>query len=313
MSLDIKRGVDLGHLTTMGIGGTAQYFAQIETLRDLEESLAFARREALPIFILGGGSNIIFVDNEYRGFVLHLANQRYSMSSSNHRLISGAAASMEELVTQTTEKGWQGIEWAGGLPGSLGGAVRGNAGAFGGEICDAIYLVRSVDPHTLALRDWSPRECEFGYRTSRFKYNHQIIWEIHLQFHVGQRDELIRIRESNIAYRKTHHPQAPSVGSIFQNLHVRDLPHDFFDRFRELRTKVRGEKIGAGALLDRLAMRGRSAGGAMISNEHANIIVNTGSATAEDIQTLVRTMKQSVRDHYAIDLVEEPAFVGSSV
>ncbi len=309
--MKIEEHVDLAPLSTMQVGGRARFLATVETVADLKESLGLARSRQLAVVILGGGSNIVFDSQGFPGLVLRLAHQGYSMSSQNHQIVAGAAVPMEELVTQTTEKGWQGLEWAGGLPGTLGGAIRGNAGAFGGEIQATVRAVRSVNPLTFAVKDWTVDDCQFGYRTSIFKHNQEIIWEVRLVFQAGQRDELTRVREEKIAYRARHHPHAPSVGSIFQNLFVRDLPADFFDRFPQLRAKMRGDKIGAGALLDTLTMRGRKCGGAMISHEHANIIVNTGDARSTEIRELAALMKQAVRDQYRVILKEEPEFRSS--
>jgi UDP-N-acetylmuramate dehydrogenase len=219
---------------------------------------------------------------------------------------------MEELVGKTTERGWAGLEWAGGLPGSVGGAIRGNAGAFGGEIKDSVVSVTALDAETGKERVWQGADCGFAYRTSHFKTEPQIIWEVRLQFGGGAPAELIRVREEKVAYRKTHHPQGPSVGSIFQNLFIKDLPKGFFEQFPELRDKIRGEKLGAGSLLSELDMNGHRVRGAMVSHEHANIIVNIGAATAADIRQLVSEMKKAVMDHYGIELHEEPQFIQAS-
>lgn len=307
--MQIQEYISLAPLTTMRVGGRARYFAEFDTLEELGESLTFARRQKLPWMLLGGGSNLVLDDRDYPGIVLAIKHQRFDWDMKTHEVIVGTGVMMADLVRETTEHGWTGIEWAGGLPGSVGGAIRGNAGAFGSEIQDVVRRVTAIDAATGKERIFSPAECGFSYRTSRFKSEPLIIWEARLGFTHGDPAELVRIREEKIRYRQTHHPQAPSVGSIFQNLYVRDLPSDFFSRFPELREKIRGEKIGAGSLLERLKMKGLKVGGAMISYEHANIVVNTGEATAVDVRALVAKMKEAVQKHYGITLHEEPQFV----
>lgn len=304
-----RRNVSLAEFTTMHVGGLADYFIEAMTIQDVKAAIAWARDMRVPLLVMGGGSNVIVGSDGFRGLVLRLKNQRYSMSSGNHEVVSGAAAMMEELVTQTTEKGWQGLEWAGGLPGTLGGAVRGNAGCFGGEIRNVVRSVTTIDPQTGQVRVWDNEACEFGYRTSAFKHNGQIIWEVRLRLGPGDREELVRCRDEKIAYRAAHHPHEPSAGSIFQNLYVKDLPANFFDRFPDLLPKVRGEKLAAGALFDLLGLRGKQIGGAKISDEHGNFVINTGAASADDVRSLIAVMKDAARNHYGIELHEEPELI----
>ena len=310
--MKIQEHIELALKTTMRVGGKARYFAEFATLAELREVLTFVRREGLSWLLLGGGSNLILDDRDYSGIVLAIKNQSFAWDVKKREARVGTGLAMEDLVRQTTERGWAGLEWAGGLPGSVGGAIRGNAGAFGGEMKDVVVSVLAIDAQTGQEKIFDSASCHFGYRTSWFKIEPWIIWEARLQFGEGDPHELVRIREEKITYRKTHHPQGPSAGSIFQNLYVHQLPSDFFVRFPELKEKIRGEKIGAGSLLEQLNLKGRRIGDAMVSHEHANIIVNTGGATAADIRQLAANMKEEVFKHYAITLHEEPQFVVTS-
>ncbi len=305
----IQEHIELGPKTTMKVGGTARFFVSVETLDQLHQSLAFAKARQVPVFFLGGGSNVIISDDGFDGLVVQLANRRYSMDSARQQIIAGAAVPVEELVTQSTEKGWAGLEWAGGLPGTIGGAVRGNAGCFGGEIKNIISTVRAIDPLSGNVELYENADCQFAYRTSVFKTNSQIIWEVRLQLSTGKREELEAIRDANIHCRLTNHPQEPSVGSIFKNLYVKDLPDDFFDRYPQLKEKVRGEKIGARALLEELGVQGKRIGDAQVSGMHANFIVNVGQASSAQVSQLVAHMKAAVLAEFAIELEEEPQFV----
>lgn len=305
----IQERVELGPKTTMQVGGIARYFTTVDSVEQLKGALAFARARQAPVLFLGGGSNVVIDDRGFDGLVVQLANRRYSMDPGHYQIIAGAAVPVEELVTQSTEKSWAGLEWAGGLPGTIGGAVRGNAGAFGGETKDSVVSVRAINPETGQARLFDTDACQFGYRTSFFKHNSFIIWEIKLQLRAGNREELEATRDANIAYRKTYHPQEPSVGSIFQNLYVRDLPDNFFVSYPQLQAKVRGEKIGAAALLEHVGMKGKQIGSALVSTQHANIIINPGGATARDIADLVAQMKAAVHGEFGIELREEPEFL----
>lgn len=308
--MTILEQVPLSKKTSLRVGGVARFWCRVTTLDDLHEALNYARDHALPLLVLGGGTNIIPADTGFSGLVIEIGNTVVTWDEPTYRVRVGAGVLMADLVSATTERGWAGLAWAGGLPGTLGGAIRGNAGAFGGEIRDSVVSVLAIDPTTGDRMTYDQAACEFGYRTSRFKQSSLIIWSVELRFAAADASSLMAERDKHILYRQTHHATEPSAGSIFQNLYIRDLPTDFFERFPELVEKVRGEKLAAGALLDLLGMKGRAVGGAVVSQRHANMIINAeGLATSTDIRALADQMKNAVRDRYGITLHEEPEFL----
>lgn len=308
--MKIESDVPLSSKTSLRVGGPARFWCQVETLTDLSEALDLARDRRLPILVIGGGTNLVPADAGFPGLAVGIANRELNWSDSDRSFVSGAGVSMTSLVDQTIAMGWAGLAWAGGLPGTLGGAIRGNAGAFGGETRDSIISVDVFDLATGALVTLDRAACGFSYRTSGLKNQSIIIWSAKLEFTLGEVGALVAERDEHIQYRQTHHPIEPSAGSIFKNLYVADLPTDFFDRFPELAQKVRGEKIAVGALLDALNMKGRSVGGAVVSDRHANMIINpAGLATGSDVRGLVGEMKDAVRERFGIVLQEEPEFL----
>jgi UDP-N-acetylmuramate dehydrogenase len=224
-------------------------------------------------------------------------------------------------VKEAATKELAGMEWAMGIPGTIGGAVRGNAGAFGGEISDAIKAVNCIDLQDLyedsektdivKIKTLKKEDCEFSYRDSIFKRNpNLIILSASFEFKKGDKVEIEKNMQEILEKRKSNYPKGVgSAGSFFVNPVVdkSELIKEFEE---DAETKSRGNKIPAGWLIDRVDLRGKKMGGAMISEEHANFIVNTGSATAEDVIMLASFVKQQVRDKLGVELREEVQYVG---
>ncbi|MEK7461282.1 MAG: FAD-binding protein, partial [Patescibacteria group bacterium] len=180
--MKIEEFVELAPLTTMRVGGKARFFTIIKTQNELREALAFVRDKKLPWMLLGGGSNLVFSDDDYPGIVLALKYHQLDWDVAKQEVTVGTGLLMRNLVEQTTQRGWAGLEWAGGLPGSVGGAIRGNAGAFGGETKDSVISVTAIEAKTGREKNWQSNECRFGYRTSLFKTEPWIIWEARFKF-----------------------------------------------------------------------------------------------------------------------------------
>ncbi|MFZ1655227.1 MAG: UDP-N-acetylmuramate dehydrogenase [Candidatus Moraniibacteriota bacterium] len=307
--LTVERDVPLAPFSTFRIGGPADFFASVTTVAELIEALEYAADNSLKTFVFSGGSNLLFADHGFRGLVIRIANA--SARVSGHDIIADAGAPLLSIVRLAISHGLAGLERLAGIPGSLGGAIRGNAGAFGAEIRDSVLSVKVYDRQAKMLREFSMKQCDFGYRQSYFKTHPEIvILSATLRLEEWNAAELGRIAEETISVREAKHPQsARCAGSFFMNPIVTD------DTLREEFTHDTGKipkdnKLPAGWLIDHVGLRGKHIGGAQVSALHPNYIVNTGDATAEQVIMLASLVKQRVRDELDVQLREEVQLVG---
>lgn len=274
-----EKGRLLKSVTTFGIGGPADYFIEVKTITEMQEVLAFCYRLELPYFILGKGSNVLFHDQGFHGLVIQ---NRIDFSDCKDEIWHiGAGYSFSLLGTQTARKGFSGLEFASGIPGSVGGAVFMNAGANGVETNEALLSVDFVNEKG-ELIVFSKDELEFSYRFSSF---HNMKGSIvgatfHLEKNSIAREKQLKI----IHYRKRTQPyNEKSAGCVFRN-------------------PLNGH---AGALIEQCGLKGKSHGTAQISDLHANFIINKGSAQSEDILKLIHDIIYEVKEKTGIELESE--------
>lgn len=194
----IQESVDLGTIRTYLAGIRARYFASISDETQLRRALSFARDRSMSVAVLGGGREVRAVGEEPE-LLLYLTNRRYSMSPGAYEIVAAAAVSLEELVTQTTEKGWQGLQWAAGLSGTLGGAIWKNVSSGNYQISQNVSSVRTIDSAAGEVHVYLQDDCHFGAGTSLFQTNSEIIWEVRLKFRPGDRDQLVYERDLLLA------------------------------------------------------------------------------------------------------------------
>lgn len=305
----IQENVPLAPLTTFHVGGRARYFAETTNVMALAEALEYAHARAIPVALLGGGSNVIFPDAGFSGLVIRLRDS--GIYRRDHRLLCGASATLFDVVRTAAAAGLAGIERLAGIPGSMGGAIRGNAGAFGTEIGDVTVSVKVFVQATGLVKEYRQKECDFAYRTSRFKRDSGlIILSAELALVPAERATLERLIDETVRAREAKHPQqVKCAGSFFINPIVRDekLRKEFE---RDTGTRLRGETVPAGWLIDHVGLRGKKIGGAMISERHPNYLLNIGHATAEDVFMLASLVKTRVRDELRVKLDAEVQFLG---
>jgi UDP-N-acetylmuramate dehydrogenase len=305
----LQENVSLARHSNYNIGGPARYFAEPKSLDQLIEVV---RDWSGPMLIIGGGTNILFSDNGFDGLVLKPAIN--NLVRENDQVRAGAGVLISDLLDFVTKEELGGLEWSGGLPGMVGGAIRGNAGAFGGEIKDSIVSVTSlrISPKpNLIIRTNS--ECRFGYRNSIFKEldkngteKREVIIECVLGLKPGERESINKAIQEKITYREERQPlEYPNIGSIFKNVDAGSVP-------LELKEKVTGvikvdpfPVIPTAYLLAEAGLKGTTQGGAMISPKHPNFIVNTGGATAEDVKSLIVIAKDKIKKVFNVELEEE--------
>jgi UDP-N-acetylmuramate dehydrogenase len=309
--MNIQENIPLAPYTTFRIGGPAKFFVEAGKEDEIVEALEFAKEKNLPVFVLGGGSNVLVSDKGFDGLVIKIHNTLYKIHNTSIECDSGCLLS--KIVSESVKAGLTGLEWAAGIPGTIGGAVRGNAGAraLGGEMADAVKSVNVLDVDDLQIKTYDLQMCEYDYRNSIFKQNSNlIILSAKLKLKKGDKTEGEKKIQEVLAKRKKKQPmEFPSPGSFFKNPFTKDkkLIHQFET---DTGQKMRDSKIPAPWIIEEAGMKGKKIGGAMVSEKHANFIVNTGNATAENVIMLAAIIKTKVRNKFGIQLQEEVQMVG---
>lgn len=284
----LEKNVSLSECTTFKIGGKAKYFFAAKTKSDLIKAVEWAKRNRLPFFILGGGSNILAGDKPFGGLVIKIKNLKLETRNSKLNtagIYCEAGAPLAKVVRIAAEKGLAGLEWAAGIPGSVGGAIRGNASAFGGEMADAVKEVEAYDSRDGQIKVFSKDQCLFAYKDSIFKREASlIIVSAVLELKPGSKQAVGQKIKEYLEYRRARHPLGlPSAGCIFKN------PPGY----------------RAAELIEGAGLKGASIGGAQISEKHANFIVNRGKAKEADVRGLIALAKKMVKEKYGLKLEEE--------
>jgi UDP-N-acetylmuramate dehydrogenase len=286
---------ELAPLTSYKTGGKAKYFLSASSAGEVVKAVTGAKRLQIPHFLIGGGSNLLVSDGGFEGIIVKV-DVRGIERLPGDIVESGAGEDLSALVDFATENGLTGLEFAAGIWGSVGGAIYGNAGAFGGELGPITTELQLVDRDG-AVKTVGPEYCRFGYRDSYLKETGEVVISIKVKLSSGDADTVKRKVDEILALRETKHPNdGKSAGCFFKNIPDPDQPHG---------------KLAAGKLLDEAGVKGLSVGGARVFEKHANIIVNTGTATSKDIRSLADIMKQRVLDKFGIELQEEVIQVGT--
>jgi UDP-N-acetylmuramate dehydrogenase len=282
-----KENVSLKDYTTFKIGGRASYFFVAENKKEVISAITIAKENDLPFFILGGGSNILVADEGFNGLVIKTESRELRVENSKIHVEAGVLLS--KVVSNTLANNLGGLEWAVGIPGTVGGAIHGNTGAFGESISDIVKEVEVLDINELRAKNYALEDCKFGYRKSIFQKNaNLVILSAVLEFKKSDQKSITKKMKEFLEHRKITQPNLPSAGSIFKN------PHGF----------------SAGELIEKCALKGKTIGKAQISKKHANFIVNLGKATAEDTKKIISFTKQRVKEKFGIELEEEIQYLG---
>ena len=272
--------------TSLRIGGPADFFVRVASLDDLEGAVRVARRHELPTFVLGGGTNLLVADRGIRSVVLENAWSETEVEGVTIEAASGTA--LAHLAAVAARSGILGLEWMATIPGTLGGAVHGNAGAFGSETADALVDAVLMDQNG-EIWTAAASELAFAYRTSVLQGTPVIVVRARVRGRAGDRREAVARIKEMANERAAKQPLAqPNTGSIFRN-----PPGDH-----------------AGRLIDAAGLKGAREGDAMVSERHANFIVNRGRATAADVRALMRRCQDEVRARFGVELVPEVELVG---
>lgn len=282
----------LAHHCHFQIGGPADFFFKATTEEELISSVNFARREGLRFRVIGGGFNIFFDDRGYRGLIIKNETRSIQLHPvSRVEVLSGTP--LEKLIQFCLEHALAGLEFLGGIPGTIGGAIYGNAGAFGQEIGGWVEEVKLLTASG-EVRGVGRNYLRFKYRSSFLKETKEIVLRVKLKLKPGERDSIAnKIKEIRRQRRvKLPPPALPCGGSFFKNP---VLPN--------------GRKVPVASLLEQIGAKGFRVGGAVVSQAHANFIYNLGGAKARDVLTLASRLKERVRRRFGIELEEEVIFL----
>lgn len=302
----ILEEVPLAEHSNYRIGGPAQFFCEAANEEEIRGAVQFAHEQGAPLFVMGGATNLLIADEGFKGLVLKPAVMQLGVDGGT--MTVGAGVTVRDMLKFTIEHSLSGLEWAGGLPGTVGGAIRGNAGAFRGEIKDRIVSVESFDVETLETIRRGNAECKFGYRASIFKEKNgrEIILRATLNMDKGDAQKIAAGVQEKINYRLERHPmEYPNIGSTFKNVDLELVPKIWRDGFARVIKVDPFPVVPTAFLISEAGLRGTQHGGAMVSPKHPNFIVNLGGAKAADVKFLIATVKEKVFEKYAIRLEEE--------
>ncbi|KPJ55295.1 hypothetical protein AMJ47_00235 [Parcubacteria bacterium DG_72] len=282
--MKIQENISLKKLTTFKIGGKARYFVAAKTKQDIVEAINFARENKLRFFILGKGANVLAQDQGFNGLIIKIQNSKFKIQ--NSRITAGAGTPLKNLVEASAENSLLGLEWAAGVPGTIGGAVYGNAQAFDKKIEHNIEEVEVFDVETGKVKRITKQECQFSEKNSIFKMNKNlIILSVVLKLKKGNKQDIKKTIKENLDLRKQKHPlNLASAGSVFVN--------------------QSGQKPSS-YLIEKAGLKGKRVGSAEVSKKHAGFIVNLGGAKSKDVLDLIKIVKKQVKDKFKVSLKEE--------
>jgi UDP-N-acetylmuramate dehydrogenase len=296
----------LARHTRFGIGGPAEVFAEADRAASFVVALELARSSGWPYLVIGGGTNLIVSDEGFPGLVLRFTGRR--LEADGESVTAQAGAMLQDLVDFSIARGLKGLETLAGIPGGVGGAVYGNAGAYGHSISERVSRARIHDG--AAVRDIANAACDFRYRESVFKRDKaSVILEVKLDLTPAPREELRATAERIVTARNEKFPpEMKCAGSIFKNLIVAELPGAVAAQVPK--EVVREGKIPAAWFLEQCGAKGLARGGVRVASYHANLIYNDGSGTARELRELIGDLKSRVRARFGLELEEEVQYVG---
>lgn len=309
IKLDIKRGFPLKKVTTMALGGPAKYFLVAKSGADLANAVRWARRQRLPWYVIGEGSNLVVRDKGFRGLVIQ--NKIDKFLRRGNEVTLGSGNNLLKTILKLNRLGLAGMEKMAGIPGTVGGAIYGCAGAYGQEIKDCLVGVRFFDGKK--FRNFSKKQCQFAYRRSIFKKNKNLtITQARFRFRVGERAKLQKISGEIIKLRwQKFKPGVKWPGSFFKNIKIADLPRNLQKKIltQVPEEKVKFGKVPVGYLLETVGAKGMKEGGIRVAKHHGNLIYNTGKGTVQEVRALANRLKKLVKKRFGITIEEEVQFL----
>lgn len=285
----VETHVPMSRHTSFRTGGEADVLVTVQSQEDLMQVLDLLHRVEMPFLILGNGSNVLIKDGGYRGCIIKLGSCFHQVETAGSQLTAGAGVKLSAAAKAAMEESLRGLEFASGIPGSVGGGIFMNAGAYGGELKDILISATAAAKDGSRVYQLSGQELELGYRHSAFQKTGDIILSGTFQLQEGEKDEISAKMKELLDKRNSKQPvHLPSAGSFFK----------------------RPEGHYAGKLIQDAGLKGLSVGGAQVSPLHAGFIVNNGGATTSDILQLMRLIQNTVYDKFGVRLEPEVRILG---
>ncbi|KPK78752.1 MAG: hypothetical protein AMJ89_00425 [candidate division Zixibacteria bacterium SM23_73] len=288
----LRQNINLGDYSSFRIGGKADYFFEATSIDELKKAILLAREYPLPYYLIGGGYNILFDDNGYRGLIIRNMVIGVKMRGKEKvEVLSGT--SLRQLIQFLSDRGLTGLEFLAGIPGTIGGAISGNAGAFNksiGNFLTEAFLLDKEGKEVQVQKDYFA----FSYRKSQLREKQAVLLKAVFMVQEGDKNKVKESIEENLKIRKNKHPseEIACAGSYFKNPVLPD-----------------GKKVSAGFLLDQIGAKGLRAGRAAVYPGHANFIVNLDKASAKDVLSLAQELKERVKEKFKVELEEEVIFL----
>jgi UDP-N-acetylmuramate dehydrogenase len=304
--ITLLRDVPLSQYTRFGIGGPADFYVETADPAAFADALSIVRESGLDSVVIGGGTNLIVSDEGFRGVCLKLTSDRIIADGLQIEVECGA--SLQALVDFSVQRGMKGLETMTGIPGSVGAAIYGNAGAYGHSIQERVHTVRFLEGRD--IREFNNAECRFRYRESIFKNNKQwIILSAKLNMEAGDATTLQATADKILTTRNQKYPPTMRcAGSIFKNFLLAELPARVAAEIPP--AAIIEGKVPSAWFLERMGAKGMKQGGIEVATYHANLIFNAGGGTARELVSIIRELKARVRERWGIPLEEEVQYVG---
>lgn len=307
----IRRNVKLAALTTFKIGGKAEFFCEVKTPEELLEAIEWAKNKNISWLVFAGASNIVFSDKTIKGLLIRCIGGKIhyltdNKSFTNCRLMADAGVTLEKLIKKSVSLGFSGLETLSGIPGTVGGAIFGNAGAYGHSISEVVDKVEIWDGK---IRRWLLKpQCRFEYRSSILKKKPYIILRVIFKFKKDDSKKLQKIARGIIAVRiKKYKPGLACSGSFFKNVLIKNVNRRSLNLIDK--SKIIEGKIPAGYLLESVGVKGTESGRLKIADFHANLIINKGGAKAKEVKQIAKILKNKVYKKFGIKLEEEVIYI----
>lgn len=304
---EVLENEDLKNHTTYKIGGITKFMLKPSNIDNFINAIKYLNEENIPYFILGNGSNLIISNNNYNGVIikLNLLNN-YQIDEENNILNTETGVYLPLLAGKLANLGYSGFEWAGGLPGTIGGSIYGNAEAYKVPISKNLIDVTIFKNNKIIVL--KKEDISFNYRTSEFKENkNSIILSAKFKLEKKDSNNIIEIMKNRLNRRLESQPlDYPSAGSVFRNPYIADVKN----QVEKYNIPVNESGfISAGYLIEQCSLKGKTIGGAKISEKHANFIININDATSDDIIKLMNLAKENVKEKFEIDLISEQEII----
>ncbi len=308
--LKVVKNYPLKKFTKMAMGGPASYFIIVKSEKELITALNFAKQKRLPWYAVGEGSNLIVADEGFKGIIIEIRNSKFEIR--NEMVTVGAGHNLLSLIHKLNRKGLSGMEKMAGIPGTVGGAIYGCAGAYGQEIKDWLVSVRVFDGQK--FRVLSRKQCKFGYRESIFKKRKDwIITAATFRLKNAKKEALLKTSKAIIKLReKKYPPGLKCPGSFFKNIKVSDIMPDIRKKFLRVlpKDKIMYGKVPVGYLLEEVGAKGMRFGKIKVAKHHANLIYNPDGGKASDVKKLAKKLKALVKNIFFVRIEEEVQYLG---